>query len=119
MNLVSQCRNVYLPPGCVAESDPCLSPVLASDELLAQFPPTAMVSGGFDPFLDDSIDFAHRLDQCGVRCRLKVFPNLPHAFFHFAAIVPPANEAVKLVGRWLKEACDQSDDPSIDSLYPT
>ncbi len=69
MNLVSQCRSVYLPPQCDPDTDPCLSPVLAPDAILCQLPPTSIVAGGFDPFLDDAIDFAHRLDQNGVRCR--------------------------------------------------
>ncbi len=43
MNLLHQCRSVYLPSHCDAESDPFLSPVIASDELLAKFPPTSIM----------------------------------------------------------------------------
>jgi hypothetical protein len=43
-----------------------------------------------------------------------VFHNLPHAFFHFAGIVPDANAGVKLAGQWLREACEN---PTADSEY--
>lgn len=103
MNLLLQCRSMYLTSNCDT-SDPCLSPVLAPDNLLSQFPPTSIMVGGFDPFLDDSIDFAHRLYANGVQCRLKVFPRLPHCFLFFASMLPEARHAVEVGARWLKSS---------------
>jgi len=59
MNLLKQCTSMYLPSHLDLDGDPCASPLLASDELLSQFPPTSVMCGSFDPFLDDSVDFVH------------------------------------------------------------
>lgn len=101
MNLLSQCRSVYVPSQCDPATDPTLSPVIAADAILAHFPPTSIVVGGLDPFLDDSVDLAHRLHANGVTCRLKVMPGLPHSFLQFAYLLPAASEAVELMGRWI------------------
>lgn len=101
MNVLLQCRSVYLPPQCDANTDPCLSPVMASDELLKALPPTSIMVGGFDPFVDDAVDFAHRLHANHVPCRLKVYRHLPHCFLNFAPILPDAHRAVLLACRWL------------------
>jgi len=102
MNLLLQCRSVYVPSECDVERDACLSPVVASDALLKKFPPTSIMVGGLDPFLDDAVDFAHRLHQNTRTCRLKVYSSLPHSFLNFTPILPVAEQAVEQAAEWMK-----------------
>ena len=102
MNLLLQCRSLYLPSHCDADTDPCLSPVVASDELLESFPPTDIMVGQFDPFIDDAIDFAHRLDENNVAVRLKVYDQLPHSFLDFSPILSQSTDAITLAAEWLQ-----------------
>ena len=87
-----------------ADIDPCLSPIVASDWLLKQWPVTSLMVGGYDPFVDDSVDFAHRLAQNGVPVRLKVYDQLPHSFWDFAPLLPQAQDAVNLAASWIRAA---------------
>ena len=45
------------------QSDYQLSPILAPDHLLAQFPPLLMTCGEKDPFVDDTLIFAGRVRE--------------------------------------------------------
>ena len=54
------------------------SPALADD--LANLPPTYIATGALDLFLDEDLDYARRLVDCGVRCELHVYPGAIHAF---------------------------------------
>jgi triacylglycerol lipase len=54
------------------------SPALADD--LAELPPTYIATGALDLFLDEDLDYARRLIDCGVRCELHVYPGAIHAF---------------------------------------
>ena len=71
LNLVNQCRLLYLSSNCQADEDkdPFISPLIAAtDEVLAKFPPTSFVVGSFDPFFDDcNIIFAYDAPQKGRR----------------------------------------------------
>lgn len=48
-----------------AGEDPFISPILASDEVLKQFPETVFMVGDVDPLLDDATLFFHRLKTVG------------------------------------------------------
>jgi acetyl esterase len=54
------------------------SPALAED--LAGLPPAYIGTGALDLFLDEDLDYARRLIDCGVRCELHVYPGAIHAF---------------------------------------
>lgn len=49
-------------------TDHYLSPIVASDELLSQFPRTFFVCGEKDPLIDDTVFFASRLREARKRC---------------------------------------------------
>ena len=53
---------MYPPPAQRAAPylDPCLSPYHCPDDVLADFPPTHLMVGGFDPLLDDVSSVAAR-----------------------------------------------------------
>ena len=111
MNLLLQCRSLYLAGSASsndADIDPCLSPIVASDHLLKQWPITSIMVGGYDPFVDDSVDFAHRLSANGVPVRLKVFEQLPHSFWDFAPLLPQAQLAVDLAAHWIQHTITEA-----------
>jgi len=102
MNLLLQCQSQYVRGNAEVNSDPCLSPVIADNAVLQKFPPTFIMVGSFDPLLDDSIDFVHRLTFNGVNCSLRIFPSLPHCFLNFTPILPSAKTAVDKAAEWLR-----------------
>jgi len=54
------------------------SPALAED--LADLPPAYISTGALDLFLDEDLDYARRLIDCGVQTELHVYPGAIHAF---------------------------------------
>jgi len=74
---------------------------------MKKFPRTSIMVGSIDPFVDDSVEFAHRLSSLGVLCRLKVYKNLPHGFLGFQTMLPKARMGVALAAEWLKESLEQ------------
>ncbi|HYD23614.1 MAG TPA: alpha/beta hydrolase [Croceibacterium sp.] len=54
------------------------SPALAHD--LAHLPPAYIATGALDLFLDEDLDYARRLVDCGVQTELHVYPGAIHAF---------------------------------------
>jgi len=88
---------MYPPPHLVARphSDPFLSPYHAPDALLRGFPPTHLMAGGFDPLLDDAVDFDTRLRRLNVPSSLHVEPALPHGFLGLAHTSAAASRALE------------------------
>jgi acetyl esterase/lipase len=103
MNLLHQCRSIYL-PSSTEDLDLCVSPFSVPDRLIKSFPPTSIMVGGLDPFLDDAVDFAHKLAAQNVFCQLKIYPRLPHAFLGFSLLLSEARDAISLAGSWMKNA---------------
>ena len=54
------------------------SPALAED--LSGLPPAYISTGALDLFLDEDLDYARRLIDCGVQTELHVYPGAIHAF---------------------------------------
>jgi len=107
-NLFSQIRKLYLPSTESYDTNMYVSPLVAApDCLLRRFPPTGIVCGGFDPFCDDAIDFAHRLTDNGVPVFLERFKSLPHEFLAFGHVFPEAERAIKLCGTWMQQAFNE------------
>mgnify|MGYP002789938158 CR=1 FL=1 len=60
--MTALCCCCRLPSSC---QDPRLSPYFCNEHILRRFPPTFLAAGGFDPLLDDTIDFDVRLEKAG------------------------------------------------------
>jgi hormone-sensitive lipase len=58
----------------------------APDEVLAQFPLTKVLTSNFDPFLDDSVEFAKKLKNLGTKVSLDIVKGLPHGFLYFSHV---------------------------------
>lgn len=70
------------------ERDPAsaeCSPLYASEEQLAQLPPTRIFTGRHDLFIVDSRTFLKRLVEAGVNARLFEYAGAPHVFMALTA----------------------------------
>lgn len=57
---------------------PYAAPARAQD--LSSLPPTYMICGALDLFLDEDMDYARRLIRAGVPTELHIYPGAPHGF---------------------------------------
>ena len=76
-----------------------LSPRLTSPDLTWQV-------GGFDPLLDDSVDFNTRIRRLGVPGELRIHRTLPHTFLSFPIwhAIPEVQQALATSVQWLEDA---------------
>lgn len=63
-----------------------LSPYLASDEILKQFPPTKILTTIVDPCIDDCVEFSKKLKHLNVNISLDIVEGLNHGFLNFAQV---------------------------------
>jgi len=61
-------------------TDPLLSPLLVSDDLLRHFPPVHLQADKDEPLMADSEEMFHRCRRLGVPAELKVYENTHHIF---------------------------------------
>jgi len=57
-----------------------MSPSIASDEILARFPPTRIVLGTNDPLHDESFRLANKLLKLGKDIKITEYKWMPHGF---------------------------------------
>lgn len=69
----------YLPPPRSAE-DPLVSPALAPEETIRQFPPTVILTAAYDYLAYEAEDFAERLRAAGVDVHNHRFEDVGHGF---------------------------------------
>ncbi len=88
-------------PGIVGTDDVPIyaAPARATD--LSGLPPTYIMVGTLDAFLDEDVDYAHRLIHAEVPTELHVYPGAIHGFDAFARSVAVARHAVDDMHRWL------------------
>jgi hypothetical protein len=103
-----------------------LSPLVAPESIIAQFPPVYLICGERDPLVDDSVLFAGRVRAAKRRfattttseedieiesddeqdcdgVRIKLIRGLSHGFMHMIAAVPEALGAVHCCSGWFEE----------------
>jgi len=88
--------NWYLQPG-IAREEPRVSPLFVEDPQV--FPPTVIVSAGFDPLTSEAERFAERLRTHGVSCRTRCFGSTIHAFMSFGELDVSRRARTWLAGR--------------------
>jgi epsilon-lactone hydrolase len=79
---------------------PSASPVYAD---LAGLPPLLIQAGGAETLLSESRRLAERAAAAGVEVELRVFDGAVHVFQAFAPFVPEATEALREIGRFVRE----------------
>ncbi|KAL4803566.1 Alpha/Beta hydrolase protein [Aspergillus unguis] len=105
-------------------TDYLLSPILAPEELLAQFPKTYIITGERDPLVDDTVVFAGRLRQAKLRrfqerqelglekshrtfnekdhVEVSLLPGVSHGFLQMAGFFPDSWKHIHRCGAWLQ-----------------
>ncbi|KAJ6135447.1 hypothetical protein N7512_000607 [Penicillium capsulatum] len=108
-----------------------LSPVLAPDALLAQFPKTYILTGERDPLVDDTVIFAGRLRQAKLQhfrerqdlgleksrrqfyekehVEVSLIPGVSHGFMQMAGFFPDAWKYINRSAQWLETLFDTVD----------
>jgi hormone-sensitive lipase len=82
-----QVNNASSKEHCLKISDdPLISQMTAPDEVLRKFPAISFLCPTMDPFLDDSIGFAKKLDELGVDVTVKILPGLSHSYNNFIQV---------------------------------
>jgi acetyl esterase/lipase len=112
--------------------DYLLSPILAPDSLLADFPKTYFLTGERDPLVDDTVIFAGRLRRAkmakhaaeqasNLHSRLGrefddrdvvevvLIPGISHGFLQLAGIFPEGWTLIHRCGRWIEDIFAESD----------
>lgn len=79
---------------------PEVSPLLAPD--MTAFPPTTVITAGYDPLRDEGADFVRRLNAARVDAQLYCFDGALHGFMGFSNAMPEAAAAFKRVSRRLR-----------------
>ncbi|EWY41727.1 acetyl hydrolase [Skermanella stibiiresistens SB22] len=80
--------------------DARVSPLRAGD--LGGQPPAMIVTGGFDPLLDDGRLYADRLEAAGTPVTYREFPGQIHAFISLTRVIPQGDECLREAADWLK-----------------
>lgn len=81
---------------------PYVSPLRAGS--LAGLPRTLLIAAEIDPLLDDSIEYARRLEQAGVPVELQIYPGMFHGFWRMAGVLAEARQAINQAGDRMRDA---------------
>lgn len=82
--------------------NPLVSPLLASNENLKQFPPLIVVSAQCDPLANEGKLFVSRLTNLGINVKYKVIPSTIHIFAQFFDLFPEATDAMNFIKQEFK-----------------
>ncbi len=83
-------------------SHPYISPGMQPIKDLANQPPAAIFTSGFDPLRDVGVEYAHKLDEAGVRVSWDHYPDLTHGWLQMTAWSDDAAKAVTDVAERMK-----------------
>lgn len=78
-------------------NDPIVSPLMASNEVLAKFPPSLIINAECDPLAAEGGQFADRLSSLGVPVNRKVISKTIHIFAQYFDLFPEATEAMSFI----------------------
>lgn len=112
-------------------TDYLLSPILAPEELLAQFPKTYIITGERDPLVDDTVVFAGRLRQAKMRrfherqelglekshrsfnekdhVEVSLLPGISHGFLQMAGFFPDSWKHINRCAAWIQTLVNMAD----------
>ncbi|KAL2850560.1 CLN3 protein-domain-containing protein [Aspergillus pseudoustus] len=112
-------------------TDYLLSPVIAPEALLAQFPKTYILTGERDPLVDDTVVFAGRLRQAKLRrfqerqdlglekshrtfnekdhVEVSLLPGVSHGFMQMAGFFPDSWKHIYRCAAWIQSLVDMSE----------
>jgi acetyl esterase/lipase len=94
----------YAPPGADL-ADPRLSPLYADD--LSALPPTQVHVAEFDPFRDEGLALAARLQAAGRPVTSTLHPGMIHYFYAMPGAIPYADKALTEIGTAVRTALER------------
>jgi len=103
LSFLKLCGTAYPHPESCSKTNPFLSPIVAPDEILAQFPPCFLSVGSLDPLFDDAVWMAKRLNKLTGKVCLNLLDSVGHGFCNMLTVVPEARQANSQVTGWMKE----------------
>ena len=81
---------------------PYVSPLRAGS--LAGMPRTLLICAEIDPLLDESVEYARRLEEAGVPVDLQVYPGMFHGFWRMRGVITEAQQAIDYAAAKMNEA---------------
>jgi len=119
--------------------DYLLSPILAPDSLLSQFPKTYFLTGERDPLVDDTVIFAGRIRRAkaakyaeqssDVRLRkefddrdvveVALIPGISHGFLQFVGVYPEGWKYIHRCARWIEHIFAASEERELNAGFVT
>eukprot|EP01103_Thecamoeba_quadrilineata_P000449 TRINITY_DN10389_c0_g1_i1.p1 TRINITY_DN10389_c0_g1~~TRINITY_DN10389_c0_g1_i1.p1 ORF type:complete len:779 (+),score=145.03 TRINITY_DN10389_c0_g1_i1:98-2338(+) len=113
----------YIPEEYDAHTDPYLSPCVASNELLKQFPPAFIAVGTHDPLYHDALAMADRLSSNGRFVQMVVYNYLPHGYLSFGLkkgfLFKGTSHTIKHAAEWMTALAFGRHKEHVISMPPT
>jgi len=89
-------------------SDPRAIPALYED--YSGLPPTLIITAGYDPFRDEGVEYAKRLEAAGVPVEYECYEGTVHGFMNMGRILRVAHATTRQrIRTWLLERWDTVD----------
>ena len=95
----------YFSGGKGSITDPLVSPLLASDEVLVKMPPTFIITAEYDPLCDEGEQYAKRLSELGVPTTCVRYFGQIHAFVTRAAFLDDGYLAIAQLADAIRRNC--------------
>ena len=86
-------------------TDPLVSPLLASDAVLAKMPPTFIITAEYDPLCDEGEQYAQKLNSLGVPTTCIRYCGQIHAFLRYGKFLDDGYLAIAQIGDAIRRAC--------------
>ena len=86
-------------------TDPLVSPLLASDAVLAKMPTTFIITAEYDPLCDEGEQYAQKLNSLGVPATCIRYCGQIHAFLRYGRFLDDGYLAIAQIGDAIRRAC--------------
>lgn len=93
-------RNSYLAEFTDFE-DPEASPLLAKN--FSGLPKSYILSGGFDPVLDDAKSYCEKLKTAGIDVTYRNYTGQIHGFLNLTKVIPQGTQAIRETADWMRK----------------
>ena len=95
----------YLSGGKGNLTDPLVSPLLASDVVLAKMPPTLVITAEYDPLCDEGEQYAQKLTALGVPTSCVRYHGQIHAFLNYGILLDDGYLAIAQLADAVRRSC--------------
>ena len=86
-------------------TDPLVSPLLASDAVLAKMPTTFIITAEYDPLCDEGEQYAQKLNSLGVPATCIRYRGQIHAFLRYGKFLDDGYLAIAQIADAIRRAC--------------